>query len=81
MLIECSPSATFWHQLVLLYNADGRFTLRDRSTRQYYMERTTSQFLSKLRLHVLETLLKHLQMEMEVLHLLTRWRSIRRHRR
>ena len=41
-----SPSETFWYQLGLFYNADGRVSLRDRSTRQYYMERTTSQFLS-----------------------------------
>ena len=41
-----SPSDTFWHQLGLFYSADGRVTLRDRQTRQYYMERTTTQFLS-----------------------------------
>ncbi|WVQ83062.1 hypothetical protein IAT38_005200 [Cryptococcus sp. DSM 104549] len=40
------PSATFWHQLGLFYNADGRVSLRDRSTRQYYMERTTTQFIN-----------------------------------
>lgn len=45
---ECSPSETFWHQLGLFYNTGGRVTLRDRSTRQYYMERTTSQVLSAL---------------------------------
>lgn len=41
------PSATFWHQLGLFYNTDGKVSLKDRSTRQYYMERTTTQFISK----------------------------------
>ncbi|KAK8858581.1 hypothetical protein IAR55_002810 [Kwoniella newhampshirensis] len=40
------PSSTFWHQLGLYYNADGRVSLKDRSTRQFYMERTTSQFMN-----------------------------------
>lgn len=40
------PSATFWHQLGLFYNTDGKVSLKDRSTRQYYMERTTTQFIS-----------------------------------
>nr|XP_031864201.1 uncharacterized protein CI109_000113 [Kwoniella shandongensis]KAA5531273.1 hypothetical protein CI109_000113 [Kwoniella shandongensis] len=40
------PSDTFWHQLGLFYNADGRVSLKDRSTRQFYMERTTSQFMN-----------------------------------
>ncbi|KAK4683654.1 dual specificity phosphatase 12, partial [Tremellales sp. Uapishka_1] len=40
------PSDTFWHQLGLLYNADGRVSLKDRSTRQFYMERTASQFMN-----------------------------------
>lgn len=41
------PSATFWHQLGLFYNTDGKVSLKDRSIRQYYMERTTTQFISK----------------------------------
>ncbi|OWT39927.1 dual specificity phosphatase 12 [Cryptococcus neoformans Bt1] len=40
------PSATFWHQLGLFYNTDGKVSLKDRSTRQYYMERTTTQFIN-----------------------------------
>ncbi|WVN85072.1 HAD hydrolase, family IIID [Cryptococcus depauperatus CBS 7841] len=40
------PSATFWHQLGLFYNANGKVSLKDRSTRQYYMERTTTQFIN-----------------------------------
>lgn len=41
------PSATFWYQLGLFYNTDGKVSLKDRSTRQYYMERTTTQFISE----------------------------------
>ncbi|ORX40074.1 hypothetical protein BD324DRAFT_616140 [Kockovaella imperatae] len=41
-----SPSDTFWYQLGLFHNADGRVSLRDRSTRQYYMERTTNEFMN-----------------------------------
>lgn len=40
------PSETFWYQLGLFYNADGKVSLRDRSTRQFYMERTTTQFMN-----------------------------------
>ncbi|KAL7423165.1 tyrosine protein phosphatase yvh1 [Cryptotrichosporon argae] len=40
------PSDTFWYQLGLYYNADGKVTLRDRPTRQFYMERTTSQIMN-----------------------------------
>ncbi|KGB74935.2 dual specificity phosphatase 12 [Cryptococcus deuterogattii R265] len=40
------PSATFWYQLGLFYNTDGKVSLKDRSTRQYYMERTTTQFIN-----------------------------------
>lgn len=42
-----SPSDTFWYQLALFYNADGRVSLKDRQTRQFYMERTTSSFMSE----------------------------------
>lgn len=45
-LIDC-PSDTFWYQLGLFYNIDGKITHKDKSTRQYYMERTTSQFKSE----------------------------------
>lgn len=41
------PSDTFWHQLALFYNADGRVSLRDRDTRQFYMERTTTSFMNR----------------------------------
>lgn len=47
VLTHRRPSETFWYQLGLFYNADGKVSLRDRSTRQFYMERTTSQFMSK----------------------------------
>ncbi|WVR06350.1 hypothetical protein IAU60_003381 [Kwoniella sp. DSM 27419] len=40
------PSETFWHQLGLFYNADGRVSLKDKSTRRFYMERTASQFMN-----------------------------------
>ncbi|WVQ96675.1 hypothetical protein IAU59_003781 [Kwoniella sp. CBS 9459] len=40
------PSETFWHQLGLYYNADGRVSLKDKSTRRFYMERTASQFMN-----------------------------------
>jgi dual specificity phosphatase 12 len=43
----CSPSETFWYQLGLFYNADGKVSLRDRGTRQFYMERTATQFMSR----------------------------------
>jgi dual specificity phosphatase 12 len=41
------PSETFWHQLGLYYRADGRVTLKDRSTRQWYLERTTGEVMSE----------------------------------
>ncbi|KLT38873.1 phosphatases II [Cutaneotrichosporon oleaginosum] len=41
------PSDTFWHQLGLYYLADGRVTLKDRSTRQFYLERTTGYVMSE----------------------------------
>lgn len=41
------PSPTFWHQLGLYYQADGRVNLKDRSTRQWYLERTTGQVMSE----------------------------------
>lgn len=41
------PSETFWHQLGLYYQADGRVTLKDRSTRQWYLERTTGHVMSE----------------------------------
>nr|XP_019012744.1 uncharacterized protein I206_02239 [Kwoniella pini CBS 10737]OCF51525.1 hypothetical protein I206_02239 [Kwoniella pini CBS 10737] len=40
------PSETFWHQLGLFYNADGRVSLKDKSTRRFYMDRTASQFMN-----------------------------------
>ncbi|OCF43584.1 hypothetical protein I317_02602 [Kwoniella heveanensis CBS 569] len=40
------PSETFWHQLGLFYNADGRVSLKDKSTRRFYMERTASHFMN-----------------------------------
>jgi dual specificity phosphatase 12 len=43
------PSETFWHQLGLYYRADGKVTLKDRSTRQWYLERTTGAVMSELR--------------------------------
>lgn len=41
------PSETFWHQLGLYYLADGKVTLKDRSTRQWYLERTTGYVMSE----------------------------------
>ncbi|CAK9780791.1 unnamed protein product [Cutaneotrichosporon oleaginosum] len=41
------PSDTFWHQLGLYYLADGRVTLKDRSTRQFYLERTTGYVMNE----------------------------------
>ncbi|EIW73571.1 hypothetical protein TREMEDRAFT_25665 [Tremella mesenterica DSM 1558] len=43
---QVDPSDTFWHQLGLFYNASGRVSLKDKSTRRWYMERTTSQFMN-----------------------------------
>lgn len=41
------PSETFWHQMGLYYLADGRVNLKDRTTRQWYLERTTGLVMSK----------------------------------
>lgn len=41
------PSETFWHQLGLYYQADGRVNLKDRSTRRFFLERTTGYVMSK----------------------------------
>lgn len=41
------PSETFWHQMGLYYLADGRVTLKDRTTRQWYLERTTGFVMSR----------------------------------
>lgn len=50
-LRECrpvvDPSETFWYQLGLYGQAQGRVTLKDRSTRQFYLERTTGLVMSK----------------------------------
>ncbi|GMK53971.1 hypothetical protein CspeluHIS016_0105570 [Cutaneotrichosporon spelunceum] len=40
------PSDTFWHQLGLYYLADGKVTRKDRSTRQWYLERTTDHVMN-----------------------------------
>ena len=56
-----SPSETFWYQLGLFWNADGRVSLKDRSTRQFYMERTTSQFMSESSAPCLASLLPSLR--------------------
>lgn len=41
------PSETFWHQLGLYYLADGRVNMKDRATRQWYLERTTGMVMSE----------------------------------
>lgn len=41
------PSETFWHQLGVYHQAKGRVTMKDRSTRQFYLERNTGMVLSK----------------------------------
>ncbi|KAL1412864.1 tyrosine protein phosphatase yvh1 [Vanrija albida] len=41
------PSETFWHQLGLYYLADGRVNMKDRSTRQWYLERTTGMVMNQ----------------------------------
>ncbi|WOO77405.1 Tyrosine-protein phosphatase YVH1 [Vanrija pseudolonga] len=41
------PSETFWHQLGLYYLADGRVTMKDRATRQWYLERTTGMVMNQ----------------------------------
>jgi dual specificity phosphatase 12 len=46
------PSETFWHQLGLYYLADGRVTLKDRSTRQWYLERTTGYVMSECAVYI-----------------------------
>lgn len=43
---QVDPSEAFWHQLGLFYNADLRVSLRDKSTRRFYMERTTADFMN-----------------------------------
>ncbi|KAI9632039.1 uncharacterized protein MKK02DRAFT_21395 [Dioszegia hungarica] len=40
------PSETFLHQLGLFHSGDGKVTLRDRSTRHFYMERNATSFMN-----------------------------------
>lgn len=47
-LLSGSPSDTFWRQLELYHNANGKVSLKDKSTRRFYMERTVSTFMSAL---------------------------------
>jgi hypothetical protein len=42
-----SPSETFWKQLELYHASNGKVSLKDRSTRKFYMERTTTKFMSE----------------------------------
>jgi hypothetical protein len=44
-----SPSETFWKQLELYHASNGKVSLKDRSTRKFYMERTTTKFMSESR--------------------------------
>jgi dual specificity phosphatase 12 len=45
--LTCSPSETFWKQLELYHASNGKVSLKDRSTRKFYMERTTTKFMSE----------------------------------
>jgi hypothetical protein len=42
----CRPSDTFMEQLQLYYAAHCRVSTRDRTIRQYYMERNAAQVMS-----------------------------------
>ena len=68
-----SPSETFWKQLELYHASNGKVSLKDRSTRKFYMERTTTRFMSESSIADLE--FGSWQMETAVLHPWTRWPS------
>jgi dual specificity phosphatase 12 len=46
-ILTYSPSETFWKQLELYHASNGKVSLKDRSTRKFYMERTTTKFMSE----------------------------------
>ena len=46
-VLTLSPSETLWKQLELYHASNGKVSLKDRSTRKFYMERTTTKFMSE----------------------------------